>query len=148
MEIVEQRAPLGFSTLGDVISDEELEEIVITSYSIHYTKLYEFIVNYINAFTPDRGCDHRLLHCQGLEQLQSRPPTAPQGNDIESRPTNERSYVLHKTGDDDIGRRFRITSYNVCYTKLLRVLRAAIIVPYTTGHTRATTGQGRPMIFP
>ncbi len=43
MEIVEQRAPLGFSTLGDVISDEELEEI-----ADRYKRLAGFAVRELN----------------------------------------------------------------------------------------------------
>ena len=108
-------------------------EIVITSYSIHYTKLYEGGIGLVAApecLTEQTMCAHRQFqqhlgiietggshtghdrcavdHSQpflGL-QMQLRQPEARQ----------------HRQGVDFL----RITSYNVCYTKLLRGLRAFV----------------------
>ena len=68
---------------------------VITSYSIHYTKLYDFdfkVFNFLQAVFQRLG-----FGFTGALKFLS-------GNDV------------YEIGDS------RITSYNVCYTKLLRQL--------------------------
>ena len=85
---------------------------VITSYSIHYTKLYDSILR------------------QNLAQLldESKGPLVPFRNDpirIILRPTQFYANFLMEANHpnytkDAIERENRITSYNVCYTKLLR----------------------------
>ena len=72
---------------------------VITSYSIHYTKLYD---------------------------VQGNPALARAKVTLDTNPTSIPSfrsftYLVTKEGDKSvINLRCRITSYNVCYTKLLR----------------------------
>ena len=48
----------------------KLEDVVITSYSIHYTKLYEcFVVNFI---TIKLGCANQRFHSDRASQRQLR----------------------------------------------------------------------------
>ena len=86
---------------------------VITSYSIHYTKLYEVRVE-----------THRAGPGAGRPALQRRMASYPP-----DQPARRRARVEHaglSVAGRDSGRRRsghaedRITSYNVCYTKLLR----------------------------
>ena len=72
---------------------------VITSYSIHYTKLYE-------ASSPCLHCD--LVTDSGFRSVGGLLMTI----------LNE-FYPGHESGLPDVAY-VRITSYNVCYTKLLR----------------------------
>ena len=83
------------------------DETVITSYSIHYTKLYDFSsINHpfdkIKVFHTDRGSEFKnkaiddLLETFSVDRSLSRKGL-PYDNAVA-----------------------RITSYNVCYTKLLR----------------------------
>ena len=71
--------------------DLALDQRVITSYSIHYTKLYE-----------------------GVIEIEVPHGAAFPGND--AAVFSSRPFVGHGV----CGCRARITSYNVCYTKLLR----------------------------
>ena len=71
--------------------------LVITSYSIHYTKLYDTVCRHMSAFLAKRlvpvpGSDSLLPIITGLFYRHGHIPFTP-----------------------------RITSYNVCYTKLLRI---------------------------
>ena len=82
----------------------EGETIVITSYSIHYTKLYDHDHDseeqHRTGRPPtDHGCQGGLLDLQDPEE-----PGPARGQPAVEPPLS-----------------FRITSYNVCYTKLLRV---------------------------
>ena len=74
---------------------------VITSYSIHYTKLY------------DERRQHRPVNIEVLGTFQKGgiPPNA-------NRKPTETAVILYTSGTTG---RSRITSYNVCYTKLLRM---------------------------
>ena len=91
--------PQGEGLLGQVDQDADLldeaqnttSEHVITSYSIHYTKLYD------RGVQRRRARHHHHHHGAGDEGAAWRP---------------------HR----DLAAAGRITSYNVCYTKLLRVL--------------------------
>ena len=71
---------------------------VITSYSIHYTKLYD--------------CDRE--HLPGGRRRKPRPESAqsPDHDNVQSS--------QYQPGDQSGRKKLRITSYNVCYTKLLR----------------------------
>ena len=82
---------------------------VITSYSIHYTKLYEPEAAPRQAAVPDH--EARLVEARNQEDAES-----PQGMFWEE--DVEETLVRY-------GRLmgYRITSYNVCYTKLLRSRR-------------------------
>ena len=68
--------------------------LVITSYSIHYTKLYEYHGKLGKSVPLNPFKDSATIHSQNLERI------------IQYNDLNDREY--------------RITSYNVCYTKLLR----------------------------
>ena len=75
--------------------------IVITSYSIHYTKLY------------DKGC------------LPRTGAAGNNGNFLAHNPGHHIQLLLGQLNGHGgehlrLDQRFRITSYNVCYTKLLR----------------------------
>ena len=88
---------------------------VITSYSIHYTKLYDiygtsFEKEVANRITSYNVCYTKLLR-SGTSTATLKIPDTGQTRcyDSEGMEINCRG-----TGQD------RITSYNVCYTKLLR----------------------------
>ena len=96
---------------------EELKFYVITSYSIHYTKLYETIL-----FVITDGGDNVSKNSANMV-----------AKEIAEQKKDERSAftftsILFGVGDEadfkkakeDMGIDHRITSYNVCYTKLLR----------------------------
>ena len=85
----------GFSAIRSV--NEKLFPLVITSYSIHYTKLYDLAA----LFRPMPGSLARM------PTRSSRAFTGP-------GPVSSRGYALRRPAAP------RITSYNVCYTKLLR----------------------------
>ena len=80
--------------------------IVITSYSIHYTKLYEYWPGTGRIRIPGTGL--RIFSC--FPHIPSRSETS------SSKPC-----VMG----------CRITSYNVCYTKLLRMGQENIVLLYT-----------------
>ena len=76
---------------------------VIPSYSIHYTKLYESIRSIQKQLKDlDKAIERVLDGIQGAQCLLSVPGIG-------------KVYAAGLLGD-------RITSYNVCYTKLLRLL--------------------------
>ena len=116
---------------------------VITSYSIHYTKLYEerlklmeMVLSTITLFEADQIA---IMHVsEGM--LATSGATLQDVEGFIDFPRSLRSVkvaVLIKEGGDgyiaaslrakgqcdvaEIAKQFRITSYNVCYTKLLRV---------------------------
>ena len=76
-----------------------VEVIVITSYSIHYTKLYESIKNAV------------ISRVKILASLDIAERRIPQDGRIKLRLGKKKSVDFRVS---------RITSYNVCYTKLLR----------------------------
>ena len=120
---------------------------VITSYSIHYTKLYEIAVRYAlehssygsasdlpcGAFGPSAGAPPRIGvrigdYVVDLSVLEA-----------EGLLNTSAVFVAEELHDLrmalDLGvRQFRITSYNVCYTKLLR---------HGEPRPRATASEGR-----
>ena len=94
---------------------------VITSYSIHYTKLYE-----------------GLVRLSETEWLQAAPDLAPRAAAFDAHPDAVQVLPEARAAEAELARlsplravrqdvrpaglqRCRITSYNVCYTKLLRV---------------------------
>ena len=85
---------------------------VITSYSIHYTKLYDRDDSYGGDTDND----------QGLSQPQARRQAAQGTEDRRARLLPERrrreEEGVHAEGQPRVD---RISSYNVCYTKLLRM---------------------------
>ena len=118
---------------------------VITSYSIHYTKLYEWHFQ--------RKDEHALLEVfendfHGYEEPHdirevmelARPYLVPEGTLGEMLLSVGKTVYLYRKGADGIldinpfscmnGIVSRITSYNVCYTKLLRQWQSAGCRPY------------------
>ena len=90
---------------------------VITSYSIHYTKLYEDLpgLGVVETGRVDQPGNRRLV------QIRQRGRRRRAGK--QPRRGRSRHLVLGAQGDhagDQHPERVRITSYNVCYTKLLR----------------------------
>ena len=84
--------------------------IVITSYSIHYTKLYDHHdTGEAPGPAPQRGASTRILE---------------DGRDIGPFKAIFGIEFVHAlfgaVGDGNLRHGGRITSYNVCYTKLLR----------------------------
>ena len=86
---------------------EKFELVVITSYSIHYTKLYDIKHLYLNGMKPT------------LSDVTQT--TAPSTVTLGAGATMVLCYdyasnvTINQTSNE-----YRITSYNVCYTKLLR----------------------------
>ena len=102
---------------------------VITSYSIHYTKLYDVTFGE-KIINPDLPTVLVYAHMDVMPvdpiDLWKTPPFEPEIRD---------GKIYARGADDDKGQGFmhakafeymvktnRITSYNVCYTKLLRPL--------------------------
>ena len=105
-----------------------IQTLVITSYSIHYTKLYDYEVI--------EECLRRAL--QHLYQQRKREQLQQYGQLLETNETELMNHVvtqLFSRIPEDVdssleflnkmGYPIRITSYNVCYTKLLRLSVAA-----------------------
>ena len=111
---------------------------VITSYSIHYTKLYE--VNSHSGSCLDEGFDddsgnrivmplYRLLQMGKALRL-ATIPMQPERAAVTIRPLNlipllqqgliDAAIQVAAADRERADRLTRITSYNVCYTKLLR----------------------------
>ena len=113
-------------------------ELVITSYSIHYTKLYDAPALYVLG----PGCQLQGLaglgaktgqlvaHAFGVEQFAGvglapavQALTGILGiGGIHGLQGAEQALIVTVSGHDVS---FRITSYNVCYTKLLRIFNTA-----------------------
>ena len=83
-------------------------QTVITSYSIHYTKLYERLLLPVALLFVQGKIHLRFLSFQVTSHGGSDPPI------------RYRSALVPRQQ----GAARRITSYNVCYTKLLRAARA------------------------
>ena len=122
-----------------------IKATVITSYSIHYTKLYEVDQCKAHGVWLDNGELIQLMEWKraGGQMLDEQRERKRQEEQLKSR-TAERNLagVYHVTygGEQEaealditldelansavrfISKLFRITSYNVCYTKLLRIL--------------------------
>ena len=81
---------------------------VITSYSIHYTKLYETDRTPQADTAVMTGFTAQVIHGRGLELWQGGIPEETE------RRHHQRQPPVAGAGE------YRITSYNVCYTKLLR----------------------------
>ena len=111
---------------------------VITSYSIHYTKLYEIEIDVSNIMKT-LGCEVKSL--SGHERLELFHNTFKDNNDkftfdydslfISDLKTKDfispQSFNFTNKNTFEFGNKIgqvRITSYNVCYTKLLRALLA------------------------
>ena len=85
---------------------------VITSYSIHYTKLYEKLkYNVLRDFQP-------LAQIANNQMVLAAAPSLPLKSVREVI-----DYAKKNPGKLFNGSSGRITSYNVCYTKLLRETR-------------------------
>ena len=99
------------------------EFIVITSYSIHYTKLYEMIMDQfkkINDFLV-RIQENYSTYAKHISNLSNKFSELEKENELLKSEIAE----LKKTiAAEALARKKemerRITSYNVCYTKLLR----------------------------
>ena len=98
----------------------------ITSYNVCYTKLLRFFVNEM----PQQFAVHFFNHI-GFEALLSSPFPTRCNNRIETLLRNNTfpGWFLKPHHFFHIAQTFRITSYNVCYTKLLR-LPMAECAPY------------------
>ena len=83
---------------------------VITSYSIHYTKLYEDVARVIGVVCPtlDEGNEER----RDLKVLCDDVVVSALDSELGGRQQEEEAAAAIAQA--------RITSYNVCYTKLLR----------------------------
>ena len=95
-----------FIALHNTFSSKQIEEFVITSYSIHYTKLYEFKI----SIASDKSSKNKIflfnliaIFCAAGIPFCAAEPVAFVN-------ITEFTFIPNA----------RITSYNVCYTKLLR----------------------------
>ena len=96
---------------------------VITSYSIHYTKLYEDVINLLNKVAQEKNATPAQIALAWI--LAQKPWTVPIPGTTKLHRLKENigadSIELIATDLKDIeNATSRITSYNVCYTKLLR----------------------------
>ena len=93
---------------------------VITSYSIHYTKLYDIIV--IPSSTIPQGITAIISYVFDNSPEENEEHMI---NEMDKVKTGQVTYAVRDTSLDGKeirqGDIIRITSYNVCYTKLLRV---------------------------
>ena len=100
------------------------EDGVITSYSIHYTKLYDISLQWtdlpVTYYVTNR--DVPGVTASQLQSTIERAFDTWTGTDGIRLSSRFGGYTAAEPFEDDfttvIG--FRITSYNVCYTKLLR----------------------------
>ena len=95
--------------------------VVITSYSIHYTKLYEDRIR-------KRGIEHLAIdeaHCVAEWGDSFRPAYLELGELVRALNPPAVTAFTATASPPVLGRvaEIRITSYNVCYTKLLREYR-------------------------
>ena len=105
-------------------------QLVITSYSIHYTKLYEEnfpqIIHQFSArkhrITSYNVCYTKLLRTSQMKKSMSRCKSP--FSVLPRAVSNQKSAQPVKPAQCFLPDRFRITSYNVCYTKLLRSIKA------------------------
>ena len=116
---------------------QQAKHSVITSYSIHYTKLYEGIAS------PEEAKEFRVSHEAKSQRVLEMPVEELfRVSEVEIEPPEKAiiypTLICSKCGEgfmEPLGRvkkgeivciscfeaKDRITSYNVCYTKLLRV---------------------------
>ena len=102
--------------------DEVFGMVVITSYSIHYTKLYERISGRRRIFLRTCTTSTRK-RSPGSARSSGESPTAPTRWRLCWRRRSQSSPAAGKRSRKGISMPpsvSRITSYNVCYTKLLR----------------------------
>ena len=89
--------------------------LVITSYSIHYTKLYDIMIG-ANDTPCSQGTTSYALDGGSLVNV-----TVDTFNPLTGEVKYTPSSIAAWSFDYDIICTTRITSYNVCYTKLLRM---------------------------
>ena len=120
-----------FAMVADADFHLAVGDIVITSYSIHYTKLYDGKKTgdkgraLIARNGPERRPDSGGCRLQRQRRNEGESQCGAEGDDIERNEFAgglEDRDVGNRTGDEQrrADRWGRITSYNVCYTKLLR----------------------------
>ena len=99
-------------------------ELVITSYSIHYTKLYDIALKPTSSLRlPGKTVNREGWPVEVVTEGRHDPCVG-----IRATPIAEAmmaivvmDHVLRHRGQNmDVKSGLRITSYNVCYTKLLR----------------------------
>ena len=93
---------------------------VITSYSIHYTKLYDTALNVLGTTQIKYG-DIEIDLSKPFERI-TMIDAVKKYSGVD----------FNEVGSLEAARSLRITSYNVCYTKLLRVFRLDIYGNSTT----------------
>ena len=94
--------------------DQPQISLVITSYSIHYTKLYDEVLN--NTTEDNKEELEAILDVDSV--LKAIAINTVMGNyDSYNGSKAHNYYLLYSDGKFSY---IRITSYNVCYTKLLR----------------------------
>ena len=100
--------------------------LVITSYSIHYTKLYETLHEPIHSFRMPTNTASRIVLCR-LLWLPRLVLCLPNCYSRKNGMSCVRSSACISKIEKKYGKAMffplamnRITSYNVCYTKLLR----------------------------
>ena len=108
-------------------------EYVITSYSIHYTKLYDYdALNRLSSVKDHAGTTAYTYNAAGqlIEKIAANGSTTQYS--YNSRGLLEKLSEQNQTGNilnkHEYSYDARITSYNVCYTKLLRKVMAAIVL--------------------
>ena len=98
--------------IGKTIVERFAAEGVITSYSIHYTKLYDTEADH-EGFSFRLGRGHLPALPVVARGLPPGPGSLPAGVELPRRADAPVRLFF--------GKQPRITSYNVCYTKLLRI---------------------------
>ena len=118
----------------------EIPGHVITSYSIHYTKLYDALIvlslallvplallawRALDGLALEREVRHRAVAERAFDEMERALSEFLAGE--EARPFEAYRFYVSAPGDRSplsapAGLEPRITSYNVCYTKLLRSL--------------------------
>ena len=131
----------GFCSIFFSVTSSLLTSAVITSYSIHYTKLYDYLLagESLGAMTQDQDeqVDSIGLYVQNEYSISQRVELT-LGGRYDRLDFDVEDHFL-SDGDDSGDRRFtkfspRITSYNVCYTKLLRAHLLPISPVVTTNN--------------
>ena len=121
------------------------ESYVITSYSIHYTKLYEDVYN-----ENDKCSLPKMLSESKYNVYQKKSTDENSRDQVKNTRTSQNigmdiKKILFGNGARNEGET-RITSYNVCYTKLLRNSPAKTVtklnhkgsMPYANFKTKGT----------
>ena len=99
------------------------EASVITSYSIHYTKLYDLVKRFTGQEVPATGVSVGVDRLLAALRAKGRIGGTAQGPVVVTVMDRDRmgDYLAMASELRRAGIRARITSYNVCYTKLLRI---------------------------